>query len=532
MRKFITWANLFPLLLLFIITTSVILNGCKKSDVKEAPPLEQPAKENTRFFTLPVDASPQIKAIANGVKVHNKKYHFLEDFIKKVGYPRWDKAKLINFSNSTVSGRMGTEQSVELVYVPFVKDSQAFVNSVLAVQMNNADTTYRMLHATQYKKFGSDTADHSNWNKRDVFRLFTAFDNSVFGHTKFLIKDTSLFKTANGFSTCLATLTTVHNENPGGRNATNRMTTMIEECFTYMICENYFDYGVARLAESGSCFFVDLCSSYDNGVGSGGGWTGGGGGSSGTGGGISTYWEDPCSNGGGLNRVSTEDIDPQECQSSGWEPIFGKYTDPQEMYFYSGPAIDLTQLFNCFNQIPDNGAFYSIKIYADVPVNDHPYFLTDGGFNPGHSFISLTKTNGSQSITQSFGFYPINGRKSVSMLPGDSKIVNNAGHEYDASMEMTISASDFNIAKTKAKSLADTKQYDLDGYNCTDFAVDVFNSVRPNDPIIVPDWFGPETGKNFGTTPNGLFYHLRSRVNNPLVNIGTGQSIQGAGLCP
>ena len=51
------------------------------------------------------------------------------------------------------------------------------------------------------------------------------------------------------------------------------------------------------------------------------------------------------------------------------------------------------------------GAVYSAKLCVDIPVNNDPLALLDGT-TPGHAFITVTKTNGSQSATLSFGFYP------------------------------------------------------------------------------------------------------------------------------
>ena len=208
------------------------------------------------------------------------------------------------------------------------------------------------------------------------------------------------------------------------------------------------------------------------------------------------------------------------------------FTDPQEFNFYSDPNIYLDQLFNCFNNVPDNGATYTIKLCADVPVNSRPGQLVDGSLSPGHSFITITKTNGSSSVTQSFGFYPVNGVKSVNMQPQDSKMNNNGGHEYDASIEATMKATQFSAVRFKAKDLT-TKQYDLNNSNCTDYAIEVFNVVKSGDPIIVQDWHGAGTGYNYGTTPNGLYYRLKEMSPyNTNVQMSTKNAPAGSGLCP
>ena len=69
-----------------------------------------------------------------------------------------------------------------------------------------------------------------------------------------------------------------------------------------------------------------------------------------------------------------------------------------------------------------------------------------------------------------------------------------------------ISQADFQTLENIAETLANSMKYDLNDYNCTNYALDVFNSIEPlNSQIVVPDWIGPYTGINYGTTPNGLW---------------------------
>ena len=40
-----------------------------------------------RFFTVPADASAAIKAIARDLLLQNNEHHYLNNIIKKAGYP-------------------------------------------------------------------------------------------------------------------------------------------------------------------------------------------------------------------------------------------------------------------------------------------------------------------------------------------------------------------------------------------------------------------------------------------------------------
>jgi len=104
----------------------------------------------------------------------------------------------------------------------------------------------------------------------------------------------------------------------------------------------------------------------------------------------------------------------------------------------NNPAIDVPTFMKCFSTIPDAGATCSVTIYADLPVNDNPQYI----FNiltgaTGHSFLQLTKSNATQSVTQIIGFTT---SKPLAVLgfPVAGKIVNNAGHKWNASLTMSL----------------------------------------------------------------------------------------------
>lgn len=89
-------------------------------------------------------------------------------------------------------------------------------------------------------------------------------------------------------------------------------------------------------------------------------------------------------------------------------------------------------------------------------------------------------------ITQSFGFYP---KSEPSILDPfasvSSAIKDNGGNEYNAAIEMTITDDQFTLLKNIAISRS-TLPYNLDSYNCTSYALDVFNSVRTSPIEILP----------------------------------------------
>jgi hypothetical protein len=140
---------------------------------------------------------------------------------------------------------------------------------------------------------------------------------------------------------------------------------------------------------------------------------------------------------------------------------------------------DIEKIFKCFDQIPNGpGTTYKVKLCADVPVNSAPSAAVNTTLSPGHTFLVMTKSNGGQSVSQPFGFYPLGGFSSLGLNPVSNKIVLDANHEINASIEIECTYSEFENIRLFGKLWADTKQYDLDDYNCSNFAIDLFNKAR------------------------------------------------------
>ncbi len=212
--------------------------------------------------------------------------------------------------------------------------------------------------------------------------------------------------------------------------------------------------------------------------------------------------------------------------------------DPGNSYYLQNfnDPIDLEKFFNCFRQVSSEGATYQAKLCIDIPQNDNIDALMVYG-RPGHTFLTLTKSSGPNSITQSIGFYPKKGEKSVTHIAVNAQMVDDglSEHEYNAYMEINIQNEiDFNAILNLAKNYATSMHYDLDDFNCTDFAVDVINNgVSASDQIHVSDWIGSVTAINYGTTPNGLYKYLLQRRNqsNSPIYFGNWNAPKSHGNC-
>jgi hypothetical protein len=151
-------------------------------------------------------------------------------------------------------------------------------------------------------------------------------------------------------------------------------------------------------------------------------------------------------------------------------------------------GVSIQKLFRCFDDVYDlPDTKYEITLNADVPTNSRPDAALDFLGSPGHTFVTITKSNSThnQSVTQSFGFYPVSGPASLTLNDVAGKIVNDQFHETNAQIKKQISLSDFANIRLNAYLWA-TQPYNLSTNNCTDFALNLFNLTRPNNPIVLP----------------------------------------------
>jgi len=171
------------------------------------------------------------------------------------------------------------------------------------------------------------------------------------------------------------------------------------------------------------------------------------------------------------------------------------------------PGIDVNAFMKCFSTIPDAGSTCSITVYTDLPVNDNPSYI----FNilsgaTGHCFMQLTKTNGTQSVTQIIGKTT---SKAIAVLgfPVAGKIVDNAAHKYNASITMNITPAQLQTEINAVVATGNTPQYDMWENNCVNYAVGMMNLLRPTNPLDVGLSLDPSSDEEY-LTPQGLYIAL------------------------
>ena len=226
-------------------------------------------------------------------------------------------------------------------------------------------------------------------------------------------------------------------------------------------------------------------------------------GAGGGGGGGGGYYSNFSGGGGG----SYESGDPTSGTGT-TDPVIHVDMETQDVK----DGIDIQKYVACFNSVPDAGATCTIELSTDIPVDANPNAFYD--FNtgsPGHSFITITKKNGSQTVSQNIGFYPKSGYKASTFAPTAGKLVDNAKHEYNAALLMNITPAQLSTALIRMQQLSKIN-YDVDSYNCADWALDIFNSVRTNK-LEIPMYGIPSSPMTQGSrTPQGIYHQLQKMM--------------------
>ncbi len=161
-----------------------------------------------------------------------------------------------------------------------------------------------------------------------------------------------------------------------------------------------------------------------------------------------------------------------------------------------------------------SATLYTVTISADLPTDGHPEIFYDWNQrSPGHAFIELSKSTPYGGVTQDFGFYPTSSYKLITLdnVNLSSKIVDDGGHEYQARYTISVTSAQFQAAVDAVNNARDT--YNVGLYNCTDFALDVFNAAGGDLSIPRHAIPGFEVGGG-SNTPQGLYEKISQLKSN------------------
>lgn len=182
-----------------------------------------------------------------------------------------------------------------------------------------------------------------------------------------------------------------------------------------------------------------------------------------------------------VSNICEEDFDDEAL-----EILFRIYFSKNK----GGIPINLEQTFaDCFG-VPDASGNYidcsdieesdifELTLFAEQPnpnTRDSYSGMVGINLNIGHSFVNLSTNYGGSSSSITFGFYPfVPVDYNATIVP--MEIIDDGGHSFSSAVTIELTCSQFNQAITNSL-LIQNQNYDLENYNCTDYAINVANSV-------------------------------------------------------
>ncbi len=150
---------------------------------------------------------------------------------------------------------------------------------------------------------------------------------------------------------------------------------------------------------------------------------------------------------------------------------------------HHGLIPEFGQKLNSFSNARESVSYF-LTLAGDIPDNNNPgkvHFQKE----PGHVFLILTKKDSLSGESQSmvWGFYPRRPVGSLLFKRVKSELRDNSYREYNISITCKLTAAGLDSLKSAAIYLSGRK-YNLNRFNCYDYAVNLFNAVQKQ--LIVP----------------------------------------------
>lgn len=490
-------------LIIFSFIVSLLFIACSKKSINN---LQTEEALSAKFFSQIAINDNDIQNIAKQIKQKNDNEHFLLSFIQNKGYILWNDAEKVKSSKGLlailpfafengkeINGFVIARQDFQLNTISFdvfTKNNLSLYGFTENGNKLNAQKVQSIVNYFNYKKFNINT-----YQLQDIRQLPDSIRNN---YPNFIDKNKLFVKFKIRTS----------KTSSSSSNIADMSMLAGQDCFGYWEEQEIWwnpdgdpcncsgdEYYVYSIDE----YIITVCYGFG-----GGGYGGGGFGDSGT----------PPTGGGGGGGSNVDIIIP---------PDAPEYHDISEFE----PPVSLQSLFNCFAQIPDAGATYTVKLCVDLPVNGFWQAPFNLGASPGHTFLTLTKTNGSQTISQSVGFYPIGsgGNPVNPNATGRFKNNGNPPHQYNAAItDYNVSANQFSMVMNNLLS-HENDTYNLNNNNCTTIALNTFNLLLTTpitiEPFIIqPPGIPPPLPLIFMQSPQKLY----KKIGELYVGAGSGLS--------
>ncbi|KIA92225.1 hypothetical protein OC25_17440 [Pedobacter kyungheensis] len=228
-----------------------------------------------------------------------------------------------------------------------------------------------------------------------------------------------------------------------------------------------------------------------------------------------SFIDDGGSGGGYYDGIGGGSPEPQQGGGGGGSASPPSPPPPSNLPGENNNTVNPREMMECFSQIPNPNAAFVVRVYVVEPQPGTSFNVGANSF--GHVAISLTKTSGENSITQTVGFYPTG--VGLDKLSSRSQIIDNGFDAYNISSTYYVTGENFQKVIDFISN--PPKNYHFTDYNCSAFVY----SAGQAGGIPIPDpttqiGLGGPGGAGYAKTPAGMASALREqKAKNPNLDI-------------
>jgi hypothetical protein len=180
---------------LLICSFLIVHQSCTKINTDASAKLAFTDAEVTqKFFALPANASLAVKRAAAEMQKRNATSEFVAAFVKKNGYPLWDKATVVAGTGiaTKANSSSATQEGDTLVVVPVLQDSSSTVKSFINITLSG-EVSLAFYRGGDYSVYSYDDVPEDSINADKAAIQIMWLNYKVFGATKFIVNDDKLF---------------------------------------------------------------------------------------------------------------------------------------------------------------------------------------------------------------------------------------------------------------------------------------------------------------------------------------------------
>jgi hypothetical protein len=225
-----------------------------------------------------------------------------------------------------------------------------------------------------------------------------------------------------------------------------------------------------------------------------------------------TYFDDGGGGGGGYYDGVGGDSSGSSGGGGGGSTGTSSPPTPSNLPGEDNNVVNPKEMMECFSKITSANAAFVVRVYVVEPQPGTAFNVGANSF--GHVAISLSKTTGGRTITQTVGFYPTG--TGLDKLSSKSQILDNGFDNYNISSTYYVSEESFQKVINYVAN--PPEKYHFTDFNCSAFVYGAgqAGSIPIPDPTAV-------IGLGSGKTPAGMASALREqKANNPNLDINEG----------